>query len=72
LNDYLSQVSTAARKAVFGKDWATVDACAKEILKHDGQSAEGNFLAGLVEAGTGCRTLRCRHRTGESALPCAS
>ena len=55
MNDYLSQVSTAARKAVYGKDWATVDACAKEILKHDGQSPEGNFLAGLVEKASGRR-----------------
>lgn len=49
MNDYLAQVSTAARSAAFRRDWATVDACAKEILKHEELSPEGFFLAGLVE-----------------------
>ena len=49
MNDYLAQVSTAARNAAYRKDWATVDACAKEILKHDSLSPEGYFLTGLVE-----------------------
>jgi len=48
MNEYLSQVSAAARNAVFKRDWPTVDACAREILKHQGQSPEGYFLAGLV------------------------
>jgi len=49
MNEYLSQVSAAARNAVFKRDWPTVDACAREILKHQQLSPEGYFLAGLVE-----------------------
>ena len=48
MNDYLAQVSAAARSAAFRKNWATVDQCAREILKHDDQSPEGHFLTGLV------------------------
>ena len=49
MNDYLAQVSVAARNAAYKKDWATVDACVREILKHDDLSPEGYFLSGLVE-----------------------
>ena len=49
MNEYLQQVSAAARQAAFKRNWATVEACAKEILKHDSTSAEGRFLSGLVE-----------------------
>ncbi len=49
MNDYLLQVSAAGRDAVRRKDWATVGACAVEIRKHDENSPEGYFLAGLVE-----------------------
>jgi tetratricopeptide (TPR) repeat protein len=47
--DKLSQISNAARRAVQSQDWATVDACAKEILRQDDANAEGYFLAGIVE-----------------------
>lgn len=53
MNDYMAQVSAAARNAVYKKDWATVDACAKEILKHDSMSPEGYFLSGLVKKASG-------------------
>jgi len=44
----LSRISTTARRAVQVRDWATVDACANEILRQDQASAEGHFLSGLV------------------------
>jgi tetratricopeptide (TPR) repeat protein len=53
----LQQLSAAARRAVQAKDWATVQACAAEILRHDARSAEGHFLAGLAEKAAG-RSLR--------------
>lgn len=49
MNDYLLQVSAAARGAASRKEWATVGACAIEILKHDSANPEGYFLSGLVE-----------------------
>jgi tetratricopeptide (TPR) repeat protein len=49
MNDYLLQVSAAGRTAVRRRDWATVGACALEIRRHDDDSPEGYFLAGLVE-----------------------
>lgn len=45
----LSQISVAGRRAVQSQDWATVATCANEILRQDASSAEGYFLAGLVE-----------------------
>lgn len=48
MNSYLTQVSAAARNAAFKRDWVTVDACAREILRHDVTSAEGHFLNGLA------------------------
>ncbi len=49
MSQTLAQVGAMARKAAQSKDWATVSACAGEILRRDGASAEGYFLAGLVE-----------------------
>ena len=48
MNEYITQVSATARQAVFKRNWPTVSACAREILKHDELSPEGYFLAGLV------------------------
>jgi tetratricopeptide (TPR) repeat protein len=45
----LSQISVTGRRAVQSRDWATVAACANEILRQDASSAEGYFLTGLVE-----------------------
>jgi thioredoxin-like negative regulator of GroEL len=45
----IQQLSAIARQAVHRKDWATVDRCAQAILARDDASAEGHFLAGLVE-----------------------
>ena len=44
-----AKVSATARKAAQSNDWATVSACAGEILRRDGTNPEGFFLAGLVE-----------------------
>ena len=49
MNSYLERISATARKAAQSKDWATVRACAKEILKQQKNSPEGFFLSGLVE-----------------------
>jgi tetratricopeptide (TPR) repeat protein len=49
MNNSLEQVSAAARRAIQQQDWATVSACSNEILRNDGDSAEGYFLAGVVE-----------------------
>jgi tetratricopeptide (TPR) repeat protein len=53
MNEYLDRVSATARNAVYRRDWATVDACAKEILRRDNKSPEGYFLSGLVEKTSG-------------------
>lgn len=53
MNDYLAQVGAVARNAVYKRDWATVNACAKEILKRDSKSPEGYFLSGLVKKASG-------------------
>jgi tetratricopeptide (TPR) repeat protein len=45
----ISQFSVKARRAVQSQDWATVAACANEIIRRDASSAEGYFLAGIVE-----------------------
>ena len=42
------QVSSVARQAWASQDWATVDACAAEILNRDPGNPEGHFLFGLV------------------------
>ncbi len=49
MTNNLSQISMAARNAVQRQDWATVAACANEILQQDKNSAEGYFLTGIVE-----------------------
>ena len=43
------RLSAEARIAIRSKDWNRVAACAGEILRQDARSAEGHFLAGLVE-----------------------
>jgi len=43
------RLSAEARNAIRSKDWNRVAACASEILRQDARSAEGHFLAGLVE-----------------------
>ena len=48
-----AQTSAIARKAVQTRDWATVSACASEILKQDKKNPEGYFLSGLVEKAAG-------------------
>ena len=48
MHEYVTRVSAAARAAVSRKEWATVHACAREILQRDDRSAEGFFLSGLV------------------------
>lgn len=53
MNDYLTQLSATARQAVFRRNWPTVSACAREILRNDRLSAEGYFLTGLVEKAVG-------------------
>lgn len=47
--DAIGRLSATARRAVQKQDWATVNACAAEILKRNSENAEGHFLAGLVE-----------------------
>jgi tetratricopeptide (TPR) repeat protein len=44
----LDRLSTAARSAVYRRDWGGVAACSRAILERDGRSAEGRFLAGLA------------------------
>lgn len=53
MNDQLSQLSVIARRAAQAKDWASLGACANEILKRDKKSPEGYFLSGLVEKAAG-------------------
>jgi tetratricopeptide (TPR) repeat protein len=45
----LARLSDAGRRAVRARDWARVAVCAREILRRDERSAEGHYLAGLVE-----------------------
>jgi tetratricopeptide (TPR) repeat protein len=49
MTSQLSQISATARRAVQSQDWATVAACAKEIVRLDQNSAEGYFLTGIIE-----------------------
>ena len=49
MHQTLAQIAATARKAAQSRDWATVSACAGEILKRDGNSPEGHFLSGLVK-----------------------
>ena len=48
MNSEIAGFSASARRAVEARDWATVDACAGEILRRDPASAEGHFLDGLA------------------------
>jgi len=49
VNDNFTQLSAIARRAAQAKDWATVKAFSRKILKQDKKSPEGYFLAGLAE-----------------------
>jgi len=49
MSESLAGLSATARKAAQDRDWATVDVCAKEILKRNRRSPEGYFLSGLTE-----------------------
>jgi len=62
MNSKLQQHSATARRAIESRDWRTVGACASEILRCDRNSAEGHFLAGLVEQ------ARQRSRGAEAAF----
>lgn len=48
-NEDIKRISTTARRAVELQDWAVVDKCAKALLAHAADDAEGHFLTGLVE-----------------------
>ncbi len=48
MDDQIPQISATARSAVQNQDWATVDACANQILLQDQSSPEGHFLSGIV------------------------
>jgi tetratricopeptide (TPR) repeat protein len=45
----ISRLSQAAQRARRSGDWATVARCSNQIIQQDQSSAEGYFLAGLVE-----------------------
>lgn len=49
MNYSTDQLSDIGRRAWAAQDWATVDACATNLLHQDTASAEGHFLKGLVE-----------------------
>ena len=49
MDDRQSIFSVMGRQAVQKQDWAAVSNCATELLKQNGESAEGHFLSGLVE-----------------------
>jgi tetratricopeptide (TPR) repeat protein len=51
----LSHLSAVARRSAQAKDWVTVGACAREILRRDRKAPEGWFLSGLVEKADGRR-----------------
>jgi tetratricopeptide (TPR) repeat protein len=48
VNQRLADFGVTARRAAQARDWTTVQACAAEILRRDGDSAEGHFLSGLA------------------------
>ncbi|HSD68160.1 MAG TPA: sulfotransferase, partial [Woeseiaceae bacterium] len=49
MKDQTERLSRLGRSAWAKWDWATVEACAAEILRLDAENAEGHFLSGLVE-----------------------
>jgi tetratricopeptide (TPR) repeat protein len=53
VTDQITRLSAIARKGVQSRDWATVNACATEILKRDRKNAEGYFLSGLAAKASG-------------------
>jgi tetratricopeptide (TPR) repeat protein len=60
VNNYIERISRTARKAAQAKDWAKVHVCAREILDRHEDSAEGHFLAGLVEKASNRPALAIR------------
>jgi tetratricopeptide (TPR) repeat protein len=44
----INTLSMRARQATLAEDWATVDACARQILARDASNTEGLYLSGLV------------------------
>jgi len=77
----ISRMSVVARQAAQRRDWATVGACANEILKQDESSPEGCFLSGLVEKAAGrarnasalfARTIGLDARRYDAAIELAS
>jgi tetratricopeptide (TPR) repeat protein len=52
-SDDIARLSRTARGAVRARDWATVRRCARKILKTHRNDAEGYFLDGLAQVGTG-------------------
>jgi tetratricopeptide (TPR) repeat protein len=53
VNGQVLRLSAIARRAVQAKEWATVNTCAREILKSDRKNAEGWFLSGLAAKAAG-------------------
>ncbi len=53
MNGQILRISAIARRAAQAKEWATVNACAREILKSDRKNAEGWFLSGLAAKASG-------------------
>ena len=53
MNQYIQQLSGAARQAVRARNWPQVKSCAREILNRSRDNAEGHFLLGLAEKGVG-------------------
>ncbi len=49
MTSQIEKLSALARRAWPAQDWATVEACAANILRLNTDSAEGHFLIGLVE-----------------------
>lgn len=79
-NTDLEYLSLMARRAVRTGDWATVNRCARQILKRDQKSAEGHFLAGQAAKAAGAndaseksfnRALRLDRRRYDAAIELA-
>ncbi len=53
MNDSFARLSVIARKAVQAGEWATVQICARDLVRQDKKSPEGYFLFGLAEKASG-------------------
>jgi tetratricopeptide (TPR) repeat protein len=80
MNATITRISSVARSAVQAGDWATVGACAQEILARNDRNPEGHFLAGLVEKASGrprraadafARALACDSRRYDAGIELA-